>query len=123
MPLTYQIDPQEGIVTIAGDYAEAAEWRALLGSIASDPAFRRGLGFIRDLRASAHPVSAEAVIQIIDVVKEHWERMGVRRAAIVTRRGVDMPAMIAHALAETDHLALRAFTDYEDALEWLRASA
>ena len=53
MPLMYRIAPAEGIVTITGDYAEAAEWRVLLGAVGQDPNYRPGFSFIRDLRASA----------------------------------------------------------------------
>ena len=120
MPLAYSIDPVERIVTITGDYADAAEWRTLLGAVLRDPEYRPGCYFIRDLRASTHPVSAQAVIGIMAVVREFWQRLGVRRAAIVTRPGIDDPAVIAQALAEDEHLPLRAFTAYDDAVRWLR---
>ncbi len=120
MPLTYRIDAGQRIVTITGDYAEPAEWRQLLGAVAQDPAYARGFSFIRDLRWSEHPVSAESVIGIIAVVREFWERLGAHRAAIVTRPGIDNPAMIAHALADHEQLPLRAFTTLEDALAWIR---
>jgi hypothetical protein len=121
MPLTYQIDTVKGLVTINGDYAEAADWRMLLTQIARDPACRPGLVFLRDLRRSSHPVSVEAVVGIIAVVRELWARLGVKRAAIVTGPGIDVPAMIAHALAECEHLPLQAFDFYDDAVEWLMA--
>jgi hypothetical protein len=120
MPLTYRIDGAKGIVTITGDYAEAADWRVLLGTVAQDPNYRRGFSFIRDLRASANPVSAQAVVGIIAVVGEFWAQLGVRRAAIVTRPGIDDPAVIAHALAADEHIPLRAFTSYDDAVRWVR---
>ena len=119
MPLRYQIDETERIVTITGDYAEPSEWRVLLTAIAEDPQYRRGCGFLRDLRASQHPVSAETVIGIIAVVREFWERLGATRAAILTRPGIDMPATVAHALAEDERLPVRACNSYEDAIAWL----
>ena len=120
MPLEYRIDAGAGIVTITGDYADAGEWRVLLRTVAHDPDFRPGSAFIRDLRASSHPVDAETVVGIMAVVREFWSQLGVRRAAIVTRPGIDLPAMMAHALAEEAHLPVRAFTSYEDAMMWLR---
>lgn len=120
MPLTYRIDPLEGLVTIAGDYADAASWQALLAAIARDPAFRPGLCFLRDLRSSHNPVSVPMVVAIIAVVKEFWTPLGVRRAAIVTGPGTDAPAMVAHALADDNDLQLRAFTQYDEAVQWLR---
>jgi hypothetical protein len=121
VPLAYRIDPAARIVTITGDYSEAAEWRRLLTAIMDDGNFGAGFSFIRDLRASEHPVSAETVIAIIAVVQEFWDRLGAHRAAIVTRPGIDNPAMVAHALADHEHIPLRAFTSYEDAVAWLHA--
>ena len=119
VPLAYAIDQQQGLVTITGDYAEPQEWRTLLTRIAADERCAPGFGFLRDLRGSHHPVSAEAVAGIIAVVREFWATLGVRRAAILTRPGIDIPATIAHALAEDERIPLRAFTSYDDALEWL----
>jgi hypothetical protein len=120
VPLTFRVDPAQRIVTITGDYAEAREWRALLSAVAKDPHYAAGFGFLRDLRASTHPVSAQAVIGIIGVVREFWDVLGARRAAIVTRLGIDNPAVVAHALAEHEHIPLRTFTSYDDAVRWLQ---
>lgn len=123
MPLTYRIDPHARIVTITGDYADAEGWRAMLNAVASDPGYRRGFNFLRDLRAAEHAVSAEAVIGIVAVVRKFWDELGVSRAAIVTRRGaVDYPAVIAQALAEDEHIALQAFSSYDEAVAWLQAA-
>jgi hypothetical protein len=120
MPLTYRIDPARELVTITGDYAEPAEWRVLLSAVAADSAYRRGFSFIRDLRASEHPVSAQTVIGIIAVVRQFWVQLGARRAAVVTGPGIDLPAMMAQALADDAHIPLRAFSSWEDAVSWLR---
>lgn len=119
MPLLYYIDSERRLVTITGDYAEPAEWRSLLTAVRADSRYGRGFSFLRDLRASHHPVDATAVVGIIAVVRQMWAVLGVRRAAIVTRPGLDAPAMIAHALAEDEQLPLRAFSSMEEALEWL----
>lgn len=119
MALTYRIDSAKRLVTILGDYADAPAWRALLSTIAADPKYQRGYSFIRDLRDSAHPVSAQTVIDIIAVVREFWERLGARRAAIITRPGIDDPALVAHALADAERMPLRAFNSYDDAVRWL----
>lgn len=119
MALQYDIDPAQRIVTITGDYAEPEEWRVLLAAVAEDPKYPGGYGFLRDVRASAHPVTAQSVMGIIAVVQEFWQRLNVRRAAVLTRPSIDAPAMIAHALAEDRRLPLRAFTSYDDAVAWL----
>ena len=123
MALVYDIDAGRRLVTITGDYAEPAEWRSLLTRIAADPRYGGGFSFLRDLRASARPVDADAVAGIIAVVRQMWDRLSAHRAAILTRPGVDVqtPALIAHALAEDQNLPLRAFDSMEDALQWLGA--
>ena len=120
MALSYSIDSSRQIVTITGDYTDASGWRTLLEAVAADPAYQRGFGFIRDLRASDHPVDATTVIGIIAVVREFWDVLGVRRAAMVTRLRVDTPATVAEALAEDQRVALRAFTSYDEAVAWVR---
>jgi hypothetical protein len=120
MPLSYSIDRAEAIVTITGDYAEPDEWRVLLAAIARDPKYQRGSSFVRDLRASQHPVSAQSVVGIITVVREFWDELGVRRAAILTRPGIDFPAVMAQALADDEHLPLRVFTAHDDLKRWLQ---
>lgn len=119
MALQYDIDAAQQLVTITGDYAEPDEWRALLTTLAQDPNYPGGYGFLRDVRASAHPVTAQSVMGIIAVVQEFWQRLKVRRAAILTGPTINAPAMIAHALAEDQRIPLRAFNSYDDALAWL----
>jgi hypothetical protein len=119
MRLKYELDAARGLVTISGDYSGPEEWRALLGSVARDAGFRAGLNFVRDLRGSEHPVDARTVVGIMTVVREFWDRLGVRKAVIVTKPGVDFPAMMATALAEEPTLPFRAFTSYDDAMTWL----
>lgn len=119
MSLAYSIDAQKQIVTITGDYSDADGWRTLLAAVASDPDYQRGYGFIRDLRNSSHPVDANTVIGILAVVREFWQALGVRRAAMVTRHGINTPAAVAEALAQDQQVALRAFTSFHDAVEWV----
>ena len=119
MALAYRLDPAGQLVIITGDYAEPDEWRKLLTNVADDPNYRRGSSFIRDLRTSQHPVDAQAVIGIIAVVREFWPRLGTHRAAMVTRQVIDVPAVIAEALASDERMPLRAFTSYDEALEWV----
>ena len=120
MPLSYRIDEALGAVIITGDYAEPDEWRTLLGAVALDAKYRRGYSFVRDLRASMHPVGPQTVVGIIAVVRKFWPVLGAHRAAIVTRPGIDLPAVIAEALAEDEQIPLRAFTSYAEAVQWLQ---
>jgi hypothetical protein len=91
----------------------------LLAAVARDPRYPGGYSFLRDVRASAHPVTPAAVIDIITVVREFWRPLRAHRAAVLSRPGIDPPALVAHALAEDQRLPLRAFTSYADAVAWL----
>ena len=119
MPLVYDIDEARRLITITGEYAAAEEWRDLLSRILDDPRRKAGFGFLRDLRKATTPVDAATVVGIIDVVKRFWPILQPSRAAVLTPLKVDPAALVAHALADAQHIPLRTFTSYEDALEWL----
>jgi len=50
MSLAYEIDEDERLIVITGDYSDAAEWRSLLGRVLADPRRQPGFAFLRDLR-------------------------------------------------------------------------
>ena len=58
---------------------------------------------------------------IIAVVREYWDRLRTHRAAIVTPQGIDLPSVVAEALAADERLPLRAFTSIDDATTWVVA--
>lgn len=120
MPLVYAIDPQLHLITITGEYAAADEWHDLLARVLADPRRKPGMAFLRDLRGATTPVDAETVIGIIRVVRRFWPKLQPSRAAVLTPLTIDPAALVAHALADADHIPLRTFTSYEDALGWLR---
>ena len=120
MPLSFAIDTDQRLITITGEYAHPDEWARLLQQVLDDPRRQPGFAFLRDLGAATMPVDAETVVGIIEVVKRFWPEMQPSRAAVVTPRRFDSPALIAHALADLEHIPLRMFTDYQSAVEWLR---
>jgi hypothetical protein len=120
MPLHYTIDPARRLVTITGEYSQPEEWRELLLRVLSDPRREPGFAFLRDLRQATTPVDAATVVGIIAVVRRYWPQLRPSRAAIITPLDIDPAALVAHALADAQHIPLRAFTSYDDAMEWLR---
>lgn len=123
MPLHYTIDTARRLVTITGEYSQPEEWRDLLRRVLSDPRREPGFAFLRDLRGATKPVDAATVVGIIAVVRRYWPQLRPSRAAIITPLGIDPAALVAHALADAQHMPLRAFTSYDDAMEWLRGPA
>ena len=120
MPLTYSIDAGEKLITISGEYADAAEWRTVLSRILQDPRRRPGFAFLRDLREATTPVDASTVIEIVAVVRRFWPELQPSRAAVLTPLAFDPAALVAHALADAQRMPLQTFTSYDAAREWLR---
>ena len=123
MSLSYDIDADRRLITITGEYADAAEWNRLLTAVLDDPALQPGFAFLRDLRGATHPVEPATVVGIIDVVRRFWPKLQATRAAILTPRDVDPAALVAHALADAQHLPLQVFRTYEEAIAWLNGAA
>jgi hypothetical protein len=121
MSLAYEIDEDERLIAITGEYSDAAEWQSLLARVLADSRRRPGFAFLRDLRAATKPVDADTVVQIMDVVRRFWPQLQPSRAAIVTRQSEDPAALVAHALADTQQLPVRAFNSYDEARAWLKA--
>ena len=119
MALSYAIDEDLNLVTISGDYADAAEWQRVLSRLRVDPRRRPGCVILRDQRGGTKPVDAATVVAIMDVVRGFWHELGVRRAAIVMPRDFDPPALVAQALADKDDMPIRAFLFYDVAMAWL----
>jgi hypothetical protein len=123
MPLAYTIDTQQRLITITGEYADAAEWKALLGAVLHDTRRQPGFAFLRDLRHATTPVDVATVIGIMETVRRFWPLLQPSRAAILTPREFDAAALTAHAIADGDHLPIRMFTSHDAALDWLQARA
>ena len=120
MPLAYLLDLDQRLIVITGEYAKADEWADLLGRILSDPRHQPGFAFLRDLRGATTPVDAAAVVQIMAVVRQFWQHLQPSRAAILTPHDVDPAALVAVAVADTEHLPFRVFKSHEEATQWLR---
>ena len=120
MPLAYDIDEDERLIAITGEYSDAAEWRSLLARVLADPRRQPGFAFLRDLRSATRPVNADTVVQIMDVVRRFWPQLQPSRAAIVTTQNEDPAALVAHALADAQQLPMRGFNSYEEARAWLK---
>ena len=119
MPLAYALDADQRLITITGDYAEAAEWRELLQRMLEDPQREPGFAILRDLRGSSTPIATSSVVALMKVVQHFWPLLQPSRAAILTPREFDPAAMVAHALADTHGLPIQVFNSIDAAMEWL----
>ena len=119
MGLRYDIDESRNLITITGEYADAAEWERLLAEFAADPRRRPGCVILRDQRGGTRPVDVPTVLAIMEVVRRFWPILGARRAAIVMPRLFDSPGLVAQAIAGEDDIPIQAFATYDAALDWL----
>lgn len=120
MGLNYVVDPGQKLIVITGEYAPPEEWQRVLTRVLHDPRRQPGFGFLRDLRGATAPVDAATVVGIVEVVRRFWTHLQPSRAAVLTPLEFDPAALVAHALADAQHLPLQMFTSYDAALEWLR---
>jgi hypothetical protein len=120
MTLTYTIDRAQRLVTIVGEYADADEWNTVLARVLDDPRYEPGFYLLRDLRSATTPVSAAAVVGVMDVIRRFWPLLQPTRMAVLTPMEFDPAALTAHAIADEKDIPLKVFSSYEDAVEWLQ---
>jgi hypothetical protein len=121
VPLDYTLDRDNRLVTITGDYGTPVAWAALLARMQKDRRLKPGFAFLRDLRGASTRVDVATVVAIVDAVRRVWPLVQPSRGAILTPDTFDVAALTAHALADNYGLPIRMFTNYEAAIEWLRA--
>ena len=119
MALAYRVDPAQRLVTITGEYANAAEWLKLAGKVLRDKQVEAGFGFLRDLRGATRVPDTSMVVSAFQVVQRFWPSVTPLKAAILTDRDDNSVANVAQALADGHNLPIRVFTTYEEAIEWL----
>ena len=123
MPHDYTVDEAENILylTSAGT-AELDGINAIMEQIAADPRVGRATRVMVDARELELDLPTA---QLEQIAEWHASELGAARtSAIVIRPGLGYGlARMLSALSESRGARLAVFTDYEDALAWLRAQA
>jgi hypothetical protein len=117
--LEYGIDRARRLITITGDYSAASEWESLIHRVAADPGHEPGYAVLRDLRHAAGRPDVFTVFGIIEVLRRAWPTLQPTRLAFLAAEDVELAA-VAHAIAQEQHLPIRAFTSPDAALRWLK---
>lgn len=117
--LAYTVDPAHRLVTITGEYANAADWLKLAGKVLRDKRVKAGFAFLRDLRGAKKVPDASVVVAAFQVVQRFWPSVTPLKAAILTDSDDNSAVLVAQALADSHNLPIRVFTTYEEAVEWL----
>lgn len=127
MALTYEIDPELGLVLITRTHTPSFdEWRAFMETLLGDTRFRPGTAILEDRRAE-RGVQARPEVEIMAAwIRANAGRLGHNRWAIV----VDPSALAAYGmvrvgefLTDRSGVSLRGFTSLETARAWASGAA
>ena len=122
MAITSRIDPHEHIVylTTVGD-SSFAEWKSAMEAILADPSYRPGFTFLSDRRNQSDVPSANFAHEAVDFLARHSTEMGsFRWAAVTANTAVYGMARMFSIISELKGVRAQAFTDYDEALAWVR---
>lgn len=121
MPVTYSVEPGEGIVYMSVDgEAPFEEWRGVLLEVFADPAYRPGFNFLSDRTRATDCPDSNYVQRCLDFLLEHRREMGSYRWAMVSRQPAvyGMQRMFS-ILGESNGVRAEVFKDFEQARGWL----
>lgn len=122
MPIAYTIDQRQGIIrTIATGVLTNDELIAHKKKIVADPAFKRGMVELSDVRAVDRlEVTAEGVMELALLDHADRDRLGDFKLAIVVSQDVvfGMGRMYQTRTSENP-LNVNIFRDMQSACEWL----
>jgi hypothetical protein len=123
MPAAYTIDEAAGVVrvTVSTD-VQVHEITAVLSNVLNDPRVPPDMPFLVDRRGMEVAPTATYIRATIRMIADHQQRLGTRRWAVVIEPLPDTFEMgiVAERLGELHGVPVRLFTDYGDALRWLK---
>jgi hypothetical protein len=123
VPLTYAIHPDRSMIVVTRMRpATFEEWSQLMTELLSDPSFASGLHLVDDsLAVSTVPVRAD-VERFARWIHQHAAVLGRVRWAVVVQPSALAAfgmARVGEALTAGSGVTLRAFTDLQEAFEWV----
>jgi hypothetical protein len=122
MSAGYRIHPRSNVVLFEGKGPMAfAEWSACLSAAMADAAYQPGMRMLSDRRSLEGGYETTTIEQIVLFFRSHARRLGSTRWAVLTRAYDADYGMVRMAgmLSESTMVQVRAFTDLDEALEWI----
>lgn len=127
MALTFEIDPQLGLVLITRSHNPTfEEWRIFMEGLLTDPQFRPGFAIVDDRREDRVVPSRTEVEIAAAWIRMNATRLGHTRWAVV----LDPTALasfgmvrVGEFLTDRSGVSLRAFTSIETARAWASGAA
>jgi hypothetical protein len=122
MPITYQIDPDAGMLIVIADGESTQQERLeAIQKWINDPAFRPGLQTLCDFTTALSIPTLPELDEIVGLIRRHASAIGRKKLAVVTSRPVTFGvARQFGALAPGGVLTVQVFRDRDVALAWLR---
>jgi hypothetical protein len=113
----YRIDAATGIVEVSGQ-GSSADLEAMFQLLLADPAYRRGLGFLRN--RSGLPAPSTPELRGMIELAARFEAFHGARLAIVATDPVNFGMMrMGEVLAEPHGITIAVFNDEDEAIRWL----
>ena len=127
MAVRYHVDEGLRLVTIRVD-EQATAWQiaAVLEQILRDPLVGAGFNLLSDRRGLSRAPGGDYVRAALAVYHHYQPRLGPRKIAILIDPHEEMLTNVGHAAeryAEESNVDLRLFTDYAEAVQWLRSAS
>ena len=120
---TYRIDPATRTVQFTYQrQPEFGEWRSVMARVLDDPRFRPGYSMLSDRRALTEAAAPGVIRRMAEFVSKHQPHFnGCRWAVVVAPWQLAEYGMarMGSALFERACIDLRAFTDFDVALQWV----
>jgi len=125
--LTFEIDPQLGLVVIVRSHHPTFdEWRTFMEGLLADPQFRPGYAIVEDRRGDRGVPSRNEVEIVSAWIRTNASRLGQSRWAVV----LDPASLAAFGmvrvgefLTDRSGVSLRPFTSLETARAWASGAA
>lgn len=121
---SYRIDADDRIVYVTWATANNyRDWTKGIKVAFADPAFETGFNVLSDRRAEAASAtpSTEDIKEFARFIIDHKDRFGsCKIATVVSNTSNYGMARMLSLLAEKTNIQWEVFTDYEEALDWLR---
>ena len=122
MPITYQIDPDAGMLIVVADGVSTQQERLeAIQKWIGDPAFRPGLQTLCDFTTAISIPTLPELDEIVGLIRRHATAIGRKKLAIVTSRPVTFGVARQFGALAPGGLLVQVFKDRDLALAWLKA--
>jgi hypothetical protein len=122
VPYTYRIDLAAGTIEVFGETGTDFDCRTVLEAVLRDPAYRPGLGILRD-RTGQGVVDSNSLRRCAAMLNSMQARLRGTRIAVVAPEDANYGTIRMLERMVGEHIELAVFRCETEAREWLAARA